>query len=259
MSELSRITIFLFLIFILPVHCATGNKASTMKQPDPEGFIFLDIRLFAETDEQGFARLDKPVNDTAFTPVNRKMYIHQHYLIDIIKNVQVSNGQYIKTDTSGYEMYDLLKQQFAGFNTLTPDADLRVKGTLSGAGGSFSNSPEYDPMNGIPDSLWHITNTVINGDTTGVVSFNVPAGTIPENADLFKKTKFWVNYTTKNFPLQLSYTLSKKLNNAFVFKMQLPSPDGAYMMVTSLDYQQAALPDTILMIFKRWSELMNGW
>lgn len=258
MAKFSRNIIGLLFMFLMPLHCANKTKNSKLRQVVPEGYIFLDIGLFAEADEQGYAREDKPLSDTAFLPVSRKMYIHQHYLIDIVKNVQVSNGQYTRTDTIGYELYDLLKQKFARFTTLTPGAELRTKGDMSGAGGSFSNTPEYDPMNGIPDSIWHITDTVMNGDTLGIVTFDAPEGSAPEETALFKKIKFWVNYKQKNFPLQLSYILSKKLNNAFVFKMQQPSPDGAYLMVTTLDYQQAALPENILLIFKQWSEQMNG-
>lgn len=256
-AEISRNNLLLLFIFLMPLHCATGSKNNGVWQGEPEGYVFLDIRLFDEADELGFARLNKPSSDSVFLPVSRKMYIRRHYLIDVIQNVHTNNGRYIKTDTSGYEFYDLQTQRFAGFNGLSTGAGLRTKGTISGNGGSFSNAPESDPMNGLPDSLWQVTDTVVNGDTTSVVSFKAPTGSEAENMGLFSKTKFWVNNKVKNFPLQLSYLLSKKLNNAFVYKMQLPSPDGNSMLITTLDYQHAPLPEDIIAIFKRWSELVN--
>lgn len=236
-AEIVKNIIGILFLFLMPLHCSTGTKNTRIRQVDPEGYINLDIRMYDESDAQGFVREDKPVNDTVFRPVNRTMYIREHYLIDQISNIQTNKGQYAKSDTIGYEFYDLLKQQFARFDNFTPGAAPRQKGDMAGPGGSFSNAPELDPMYGIPDSAWHIRDTVMNGDSLGIVIFNVPEGTAAEDSALYSRTKFWVNYTLKNFPLQLSYTLSKKLNNAFVYKMQQVTPDGRVMMVTRLNYR----------------------
>ena len=250
-----------FLLYLLPAfwsltcftNCNLFTKKLKQKNPDIEGYVILDIKTLTEVDSSGMLQTISGIDSIRLSS-HRKMYLQNNCLIDILGNVNFNNGQYIKTDTLSYDFYDLVNQKYVLFEKLSPDAKIIKRGSMA-IDGSFSNTPQYDPMNGVVDSTWKLTDTVINGKHHGVISLTLTGITDSFDRELTKKTKFWINYETRNFPLQLSYILSKKLNNGFVYKMQGPFPDGKTVMVTSLDYQPVKLPDTLTRIFERWTQI----
>ena len=229
-----------FICLIFYTKCSATSKKSNQKKTDVEGYLIVDIKTISGKDSNWISA--------------RKMYLQNKCLIDIIGNENYSNGQYIKTDTLSYDFYDLVNQKYVLFNKLAPDAKIIKRGNMA-IDGSFSNTPQYDPWNGIVDSTWSLRDTVINGKVQGVVNFSLEGVTDSLDIALTKKTIFWVDHGVKNFPLQVSYILSKKLNGAFVYKMQQAFPDGKTVMITSLDYQPAKLPESLTRIFERWTQI----
>jgi len=219
------------------------------KEPDMEGYIILEVKTFTDVDSIGIFQKTIRGKDSIIS--HRKMYLRNNCLIDIIGNMHFNNGEYIKTDTLSYDFYDFVSQKYVYFEKLAPDAKIIKRGSMA-IDGSFSKMPQYDPMNGIVDSIWKLTDTVINGERQGVINFILSGLTDSLDREFAKRTKFWVDHEIKNFPLQLSYILSKKLNGVFVYKMQQSFPDGKTVMVTSLDYQPAKLSDRLRRIFERW-------
>lgn len=246
---------FLF-ILIGCSNCKMANKQSTLTELLSEGYIQITINTYSNLDNNGLPINHSRVNDSNSFSIKRRMYLHNQMLIDIIITDNYSNGKFIKSDTTGYTFFDLASQKFATFRTLSTDSDLIKKGSLDTPGGGFSNNPKFDPMNGVPDSTWKVKDTVINGDSIGIINFSED-GLDTTEMMLSKGSMLWVNYGIRNFPLQISYSLSRKLNNSFVYKMQQPFPDGKSVMITSFDYQPAKLPNNIIKIFDTWSKVVN--
>ena len=245
--------LFLFLAYS-SLACFTVKKVK-QRERDIEGYIILDIKTFNDVDGSGIYPKTLRENDSIMLSSHRKMYLQNNFLIDIIGNTNFnSNGEYIKTDTLSYDFYDLVNQKYVLFEKLSPDAKIIKRGTMA-IDGSFSNMAQFDPMNGVVDSTWKLTDTVIDGRLQGVINFTLKDITDSLEREIAKRAKFWVDPKTKNFPLQLSYILSKKLNDGFIYKMQNPFPDGKTVMITSLDYQSAKLPDTLTRIFDRWTQI----
>lgn len=245
-------------IFILGcTSCNTGFKNNINNSIKREGYVVLSIETFKAADSatSNFSQTFKPDSNSLI--IKRKMYFLENRLIDIIINENRSNGKFIRFDTIGYTLFDLSTQKFATFKELALDASLIRKGSLDSPGGGFSNNPKFDVMSGISDSGWYVSDTVINNDSIGIINFKI------ENADsteieFTKMSKLWVNYSIKDFPLQISYSLSKKLRNGFVYKMQQPFPDGKSFMITSLTFQPAGLEDSIKKIFEAWKTITNN-
>ena len=232
--------------------CNLTSKKVKRKDREVEGYVILEVKIFTDVDDGGFAHKTTIGKDSIIS--YRKMYLQKNFLIDIIGNVNTNNGKYVKTDTLSYDFYDLVNQKYVLFEKLSPDAKIIKRGSMT-IDGSFSNTPRYDPMNGIVDSIWKLADTVINGKRNGVLNFILTGITDSLDREFTKRTKFWVDHGIKSFPLQLSYILSKKLNDGFVYKMQQSFPDGKTVMITSLDYQPARLPDTLTKIFERWTRI----
>jgi len=232
--------------------CDLTTKKIKQKDRNFEGYITLDIKTFTDVDSSGSLQKTMSVKDSIMLSSHRKMYLQNNCLIDINGNKNFNNEEYTKTDTLSYDFYDLVNQKYVLFEKLSTDAKIVKRGSMT-LDGSFSNSAQYDPMNGVPDSTWKLTDIVINGKLQGVIKFTLTGITDSLNRELTKRTKFWVDHGIKNFPLQLSHILSKKLNGSFVYKMQQPFPDGKTVMITSLDYQPAKLPDTLTRIFEKWT------
>lgn len=235
-----------------------NSTAKKIKQKDQriEGYIILEIKTFIDVDGSGIFQKTVRGNDSIMPSSHRKMYLQNNCLIDIIGNESFNDGKYIKTDTLSYDFYDLVNQKYVLFEKLSTDAKIIKRGSMA-IDGSFSNTAQYDPMNGVVDSTWKLTDTLINGKLQGVINFTLTGITDSLDIELTKRTKFWVDHGIKNLPLQLSYILSKKLNGGFVYKMQQPFPDGKTVMITSLDYQPAKLPDTLTKIFERWAQIVR--
>lgn len=219
-----------------------------------EGYVVLDVKTFSDVDSTGFATKTISGDDSVFLSAHRRMYVYRYFLIDIVGNQHYVDGKYTKTDTTSYRFYDLANQKFIYFDKFSADGKVLKKGKMS-EDGTWSYKPQFDPMNEIPDSMWKVTDTIINGKTIGVVRFTYADVTDTLGTELAKKAKLWVDYSVKDFPLQLSYILSKKLKGAFVYKMQQPAPDGSIVMVTSLTYDPKKLPDTLVRIFNRWIQI----
>jgi len=238
--------------------CSTNYQLSAKKvkqrEQNIEGYIILDIKTFTDVDGSNISQKTLTGNDSIMLSSHRKMYLQNNCLIDIIGNASFNNGEYIKTDTLSYDFYDLVNQKYVLFEKLSTDAKIIKRGSMA-IEGSFSNTAQYDPWNGVVDSTWKLTDTVINGKRHGVINFILTGIADSLEREFTKRTKFWVDQEIKNMPLQLSYILSKKLNDGFVYKMQNPFPDGKTVMITSLDYQPARLPDTLTKIFERWTRI----
>ena len=234
--------------------CNLTAQKVKQKKPVIEGYIILDIKTL--TDADGSDNLQKTLTgtDSVMLSGHRKMYLQNNCLIDIIENKNFHDGEYIKTDTLSYDFYDLVNQKYVLFEKLSTDAKIIKRGSMA-IDGSFSNAAQYDLWNGVVDSTWTLTDTVINGKRQGVINFTLTGVTDSLDIEFIKKTKFWVDHEVKDFPLQLSYILSRKLNGAFVYKMQQSFPDGKTVMITSFDYQPVKLPASITRIFERWTQI----
>ncbi len=242
---------------IVLIQCSINNKRNLVSAPKWEGYVILDVKLYKDVDSNGFALNTMPENERPFFPVHRKIFLLEHQMIDINQNLNFNNGIYAKTDTLSYGFYDLQTQKFASFQTLLQDAKILKKGRMSDPEGSFSNTPEYDPWSEIPDSIWMAKDTFLNKHNGSIISSLSTYGADATDAALAKKIKFWANNDLKAFPLQLSYILSKKMNASFIYKMQQPAPDDSFILVTSLIYEPATLPDSLKRIFKNWSQKVN--
>ncbi|RYE56070.1 MAG: hypothetical protein EOP48_08810 [Sphingobacteriales bacterium] len=244
------------LISVALTDCNTSTSQGKQKNVNSEGHIVLDIKMFSDVDSSGFATKTIGGNDSIFLSAHRTMYLYYGRLIDIVENKNYANGIYTKTDTLSYDFYDLTTQKFIHFDKFAVSAKILKTGKMSESG-SFSKMPQFDPMNGVPDSIWQVTDTTINGKNIGIVSFIYQDTTDTVGIELARKAKFWVDYNIRHFPLQLSYILSNKLNGSFVYKMQQPAPDGSVVMVTTLNYVPKKLSDTVVRIFNRWTQIAS--
>lgn len=229
--------------------CNTSMNQSKQKNVHWEGYIYFNVKMFNNIDDRGIP-VD-PVGETHLLSADRKMYLHRDRLIDIRETKHFVEGKYTMSDTTSYNFYDLTNQKFIYFNKLSVDATILQSGKTT----EFTNVPKLDPMNEVPDSTWKVTDTIISGKTIGVVSFTYPDTTDTIGIEIAKRAKFWVDYSVKDFPLQLSYNLSNKLNGGFVYKMQNPAPDGKALLVTTLTYDPKNLPDTLVRIFNKWTQI----
>ncbi len=252
------ILLFIFFVFLglLCFNCNFNAQKTKLGSRPFEGYITVDIKVFAGVDSNGHPADLLQESDSTLLPTHRKLYLSNNLLIDIVGNKNFENGHYIKTDTLSYDFYDLDKQKYIHFEKFSPDAKIIKRGNMA-TDGSFSNTALYDPWNGVDDSVWKITDTVINERKQGIMHFITEISLDSTDKEFVKRSKYWVDHEIKNFPLQLSYLLSKKLNHGFIYKQQLPMPDGRGIMVTSLDYQPARLPDSLLAIFRSWEKKMD--
>lgn len=245
------IAAFLPIIVLLFTHYNLSGKSEDTPLKEVEGYIELSNQLFEKTDNNG-----SPINlaggDTASLFNNyRKLIVWKHFLIDIISSRVSDERGYLKTDTIGYTFYDLDKQIYSWFDKLSLDASITQKGKMAEPGGFFSKAPQADPFNSIADSTWTVSTSVLEGKKVSIVNF-VPYG--GEYDEYASRARVWVDMETRNFPLQLSYILSGKLGNGFVYKIQFAVPESSAVMVTSLKYQPAKLDDTMIALFKAWSD-----
>lgn len=245
----------LFLCSVGLMNCKTTNKAIVSAERKWEGCMLLENKAYTDIDLDGIPINEVSGNDSLLVTAKSKMFFRGKCMIDINEANHVVDGNYTGTDTIGYTLYHFPMQRFIKFKTLSADAEMIKKGSMADTEGSFTNSAALDPMNGIPDSIWRVTDTVINGDSIGMVNFIIPSDADSLEKELLRRGKFWVNYSIKDFPLQISYILSKKLRNGFVYKMQLPTGDGRVVMVTSFNYQPAKLSDTLVKVFEKWARL----
>jgi len=237
------------------MNCKTTNKAIVSAERKWEGCILLENRAYTDIDRDGIPFNEVSGNDSLLVTAKSKMFFNGECIIYIDESTNVVDGNYTGTDTIGYTLYHFPLQRFIKFKRLSADAEMIKKGSMTDPGGAFSKTSAFDPMNGIEDSIWQVTDTIINGDSIGIVNFVIPDAADSLEAELLRRAKFWVNYSIKDFPLQISYILSKKLRNGFVYKMQLPTDDGRVVMVTSFNYQPAKLSDTLVKVFEKWARL----
>lgn len=246
-----------FFLAIVLSACGLANKYTPRSDFQQEGYVYFENKTYKDVNHNGIPINEVGGKDSLFLNTQTRMFIRDHQLVYVHKNIHFANNSYTKTDTMGFDFYDFSTQKFIRFDKLSPDSKIIKRGSINDSGGSFSNTPNNDPMNGISDSMWKVVDTVIDGDTIGVVSFKIMDEADSIERELSKRVKFWINYKVKSFPIQLSHILSKKLKNGFVYKMQLPSPEGKSVMVTSFSYQPAKLPDTLIKVFEKWSQLIK--
>lgn len=219
-----------------------------------EGYIFFSNKVYEDIDSNGTPIKELKGSDSEFLGGSKKIFIWSHLLIEPYIRTNFEDGVYKKTDTLGYVLYDLRKQKYIRFETLSSNANELKRGSLSDPEGSFTNAIEYDPMNGVKDSNWKVDDTAINGKEVKLVKF-IALDSLDIN--FAPRAKFWIDPGITKFPLQISYLLSKKNKDEFVYQMQLPFPEGKAVMITSFDYQPAQLPDSLTNIFKKWAERMD--
>ena len=242
-----------FIIISLQLQCSVSNKKKHIQDNEHQGYVMLINKVYGDVGNNGFPINELQGNDSIMLSISRKIFIRGHQIIDIEENNHFENDKYIKTDTIGYIFYDLDKQQFARFQTLIPGSDLLSSGKML-KDGSFSNNIEYDPMNGLSDSAWKTADIQVNGKKNILVEF--VALDLADTA-LARRAKFWIDPMVTDFPLQMSYLLSQKNKNGFVYKRQLAMPDEKSVMITSFEYHPAKLPDSLILIFKKWAEAME--
>ncbi|OJW32094.1 MAG: hypothetical protein BGO54_16910 [Sphingobacteriales bacterium 46-32] len=250
----SAIVLFLPIIVLLNGRCNLSSKSKDTPLKEVEGYVELSNQLFEKTDSNG-----SPINlaggDTASLFNNdRRLIIWKHFLIDVVSSRLSDESGYLRTDTVGYTFYDLDKQSYIWFDKLSLDASVTRKGKMSEPGGFFSKTAQVDPFNSIADSTWTVSASVLDGKKISIVNFIPYGGEYDEYAS---RARVWVDMEIQNFPLQLSYILSEKIGNGFVYKMQFAVPESSAVMVTSLKYQQAKLDDTMIAIFKAWSNKVD--
>ncbi|MCX6316000.1 MAG: hypothetical protein NTW29_01815 [Bacteroidetes bacterium] len=243
------------LLFILSFICGCQNSIKKTVSHNYEGYITLESKVFSDSDTIKLPMNELTWNDSIFLTVNRRMIIYNNLVIDVNKNNVFSDNKYIKTDTLSYEFYDFTSQKYISFEKMLSDSKILGKGLLTDAQCNFSTNSIEDPMSTVCDSDWQVLDPVINGDSIGVVTFSLRNEDKPEDIKRKKMVKFWVNYSVKNFPLQLSYILSRKLRNAFVYKIQAPMEYGREVMTISLSYQASKLSDSLVTLFEKWSLL----
>lgn len=242
------------LVGICLAECDTPAKKKVTGEERLEGYVHIEGRAYKGIDEHG-----EPVDrltgyDSMMSSMNRTMWLKDSFMIEMETNTVLENQKYMRTDTTGYRIYYFPEQRFFEFKTMEPGAKVVRTGAMADPEGSYANTPALDPMNGIPDSAWQVRDTVVNGESLGIVSFRPELAADSAELELYKKAKFWVNYNVKDFPLQLSYQLSGKLRHSFVYKMQLPAGDNSMLLVVSLHYQPAKLQDTVSKVFESWSQ-----
>lgn len=244
--------VVVFITHIL-VQCKPPDNIKYFQRESLEGYVILTNKVFQDVDSVGMPISELSGGDSILFSISRKIFIYGHYLIDIKENSNFLDGEYIKSDTVGYVFYDLNKQKFIKFEKLFKDSKSLSNGEMINDG-FFSNEVKYDFMSGISDSAWKIVEIITNGKRNLVVEFL--SLNIADSA-LSRRAKIWIDPSIQNFPIQMSHLLSKKNNNAFVYKRQLPMADEKSVMVTSFEYIQTKLPDSLISIFKSWGEVLD--
>jgi len=232
------------------------TKGHSKEKESPfEGYINFTVQVFDDIDERGQPKNHPNSDNSQFFSPPRRMYLYGNLLIDVSLNSRFEDGKYMGTDTTGFNFHDLSRQRFIKFDRLSVNASALERG-LMGKGGSFSKAADFDPMNDVSDSLLKFTDTIIDHRSVILAFFETKDS---EYQDYARRAKFWIDTQLKGFPLQLSYLLSAKKSNAFVYKMQLPMPDGKAVMITEFNYQPAKLNDTLSAVFEEWNKRVSAF
>ncbi|TXJ26349.1 MAG: hypothetical protein E6Q24_12055 [Chitinophagaceae bacterium] len=215
-----------------------------------EGQIHIASQMFENIDQAANPIHPLQGDDGEYFSGSRTLYLYDSFLLDILVNKNFKDGKYMGSDTSTYIFYDLGRQRFIEFDKLSVNARIVKQGFME-KDGSFSKAANVDPMNGISDSILRFTDTVINDRKITLARFSMQDTAFQ---DYVSRARFFIDPEIINFPLQISYILSKRVNHLFVYKMQLPMPDGKAVMVTEFRYKPAKLDDTMISIFKGWEK-----
>lgn len=228
-----------------------GNPCKSQereKEAFYEGLINISHRMVSG---QKFSSVD-----SVLTNSKRTMFIYKNYAIGIRIKFVFDNKILIRKDTTSYVFYNFDKRSFIEFEHLSLNTEIIEKGQIDEQR-AFSNLEKYDPLSDYPNSLLLTTDTIVNGTKVQKVQLK-PKPTVGDSLYLkyFKIPEFWINSEIKKFPLQLSYSLSKKRNDDFVYKYELPVADetGDAYTIMELEYQPKKLPDSLISIFKMLSK-----
>lgn len=202
---------------------------------------------------------DEPINsiedkNNLMSSSIKTMYIDKNRLIEVQVTTHYDDDVYANSDTTGYGFYDFDKQIYAIFNSFSPGSEPTHVGLIDSTA-NFFRSPQQDYFNNTSVSILRIIDTVVDNRELKLVRFNTQNSNLAKFESL---AKVWVDPKVKNFPLQVSYALSEKMDNAFAYKIQLPMSDLKHVAVMSYDYKPAALPDSIKAIFQSWSKKVNS-
>jgi hypothetical protein len=187
--------------------------------------------------------------DSVSVNSTRTMYLYKHCLIDITISFHFEDEKFIKMDTTSYTFYNFDKQTYIEFKSLTTNIEVIKEGKIDEKG-AFSSLARFDPLSDVPDSAFVIVDTVVNGINVQKVKFASDPNEDSVNLKYAEMIKFWVNPKLKNFPLQLSHSLSKKRGNTFVYQREMPFSTGDAYTIMTFDYQPKKLPDSLISIFK---------
>ena len=244
---IKKIWVGFFLIFIL-CECSSSKK---IQKTEYEGFVVLSANTYKDVDENYNA-----IHEIDFINITNKFYIRGNYTISPnLMLMEKSNGAlYDKVDTISYIFSDLKNQKTITFEKLHPTSKILEYGEINKDANFISNSEEYDIFNGVSDTLWQTKKVKLNNKDIIELTY------IPYHKDdewLCKVSKQWIDSSIKNFPIQLSNILSKKLNDGFVYKSQDPiqidtGSSTNSIFVKSIEFTPAKLPDSIHLIFNTW-------
>ncbi len=234
------------IMFLTQCNSFKGSKSSQEQEDAFEGEITFTNKLITN---RVLSKNDSMVYNKAKT-----MYIYRNCLIDVRENSIIEDGVFVRKDTTSYFFYNFDKQKYIEIKRLTGDLEILKQGPMAEIK-DFSRDGKYDPLNGIPDSAFVIKDTVLNGANVKTVKF-FSDPTVDDSMTLkfTEIIKYWVNPAIKGFPVQISYSLSKSKDNAFVFRREYPLPSGESYISTILDYKPKKLSDSLVSVFKRLME-----
>lgn len=240
-------TKFLNALFLIALFSHCGNysgRGVNEKKPDfYEGVVRFSFQLVDGSTH--FSQKDSILFNTT-----RNMYLYKNTLIDITQNAVFKEDHFIRNDTNAYVFYNFSKQRFIEFRRLSRNVEVLKKGTIDEIG-QFSKLKVFDPLYDMADSAFQTTDTVISGRSVQKLQLKIdPTITDKETLKYANLVKVWIDPQIKDFPLQMSYSLSKKRNNGFVYQRELPMGDGNGQAILKLDYEPRKLPDSLVSIFK---------
>jgi hypothetical protein len=252
MPYIQKIGAIALLVFL--VQCKNPHSVMPKKQSSKtyfyEGVVTKSHKV---VDNNSTAPLSE--NDSIMLNDSRAMFIYKQYLIDVILSESFNEDRFIGIDTAFCIFYDFDKQIYIKFKRLSTNVGIIERGLMTDAKWSATNPQKrYDPLYFVAetDSGIHITDTLINGINMQRVQL-IPDLTANDSTTLAisKLVNFYVNPKIKGFPIQLSHSLSKKRDNGFVFRRELPFPirNTWISSIETLDYEPKKLPDSLIKIF----------
>ncbi|MCG2615190.1 hypothetical protein LZZ85_12895 [Terrimonas sp. NA20] len=249
--------LFFFASFVNCSHTkSNGAKEDSSSVSRFQGTIKVSFRMYENVDSSG--EPTHPVKKEAGDMLNteRTMYIYDSLLVDvdIVKNFH--QGVYTGNGGTRYTFYNLRQRQYMVFDSLTADAKALGNKNHMDSTGTFSKVPAHDPANGLQLGELNYRDTIEQGKTIRVATIPMALDR-GDDYEFARRLRFQMDPTVKHFPIQLSYVLSHYQQNAFVYKMQMPTPNGQSVYVTTLDYQAKQLDKALVTVMQSWQKRLS--